>query len=131
MATRSATQRVAASLLAGSNARCATNAKITRSVACPSRRRSSATRRSAAPMPSRPQSRSSAHAPSSRRESSTSTSPARAAVMACSGSRKREIEATSRASACLSTWSARPKLWITLADGTPVTGWRSLCASCR
>ena len=27
--------------------------------------------------------------------------------------------------------SARPKLWITFAEGTPVTGWRSLCASCR
>ena len=30
-----------------------------------------------------------------------------------------------------STASARPKLWITFAEGTPVTGWRSLCASCR
>ena len=38
---------------------------------------------------------------------------------------------TSRASASRSTASARPKLWITFAAGTPVTGWRSLCASCR
>ena len=43
----------------------------------------------------------------------------------------REIEATSRASASRSTASVRPKLWITFAEGTPVTGWRSLCASCR
>jgi hypothetical protein len=36
-----------------------------------------------------------------------------------------------RASASRSTMSARPKLWITFAEGTPATGWRSLCASCR
>ena len=60
IATRSATHRVAASLLPGSSARCATSANSTRS-----------------------------------------------------------------------TVSARPKLWITFAEGTPVTGWRSLCASCR
>jgi hypothetical protein len=54
-----------------------------------------------------------------------------AAAIACSGSRNREIEATSRANAARSTLSARPKLWITFADGTPVTGCRSLCANCR
>jgi hypothetical protein len=41
------------------------------------------------------------------------------------------MEATSRRSASGSTWSARPKLWITFATGLPVTGCRSLCASCR
>ena len=35
-----------------------------------------------------------------------------------------EIEATSRAGAARSTASARPKLWITFAEGTPVTGSR-------
>ena len=118
-------------MLPGSSARCATSANSTRSAASPSRRRPAATRRSAAPIPSRSQSRSSTHAPPKRRESSTSTSPACAAAIACSGSRNREIEATSRASASRSTVSARPKLWITFAEGTPVTGWRSLCASCR
>ena len=131
IATRSATHRVAASLLPGSSARCATSANSTRSAAPPSRRRSAATRRSAAPMPSRSQSWSSTHAPPKRRESSISISPVCAAAIACCGSRNREIEATSRASASRSTVSARPKLWITFAEGTPVTGWRSLCASCR
>ena len=56
---------------------------------------------------------------------------AAAAVTACPGSRNREIEATSRRSASRSTRSARPKLWITFATGLPVTGCRSLCASCR
>ena len=69
--------------------------------------------------------------PAERRESRISISPVCAAVIACCGSRNREIEATSRASASRSTASARPKLWITFAEGTPVTGWRSLCASCR
>ncbi len=82
-------------------------------------------------MPSRSHSWSSTHAPPKRRESSTSISPVCAAAIACCGSRNREIEATSRASASRSTASARPKLWITFAEGTPVTGWRSLCASCR
>jgi hypothetical protein len=40
-------------------------------------------------------------------------------------------EATSRAWPARSTVSARPKLWITLAVGAPVSGWRSLWASCR
>ena len=118
-------------MLPGSSARCATSANSTRSVASASRRRSAATRCSAAPMPSRSQSWSSTHAPPKRRESSTSISPVCAAAIACCGSRNREIEATSRASASRSTASARPKLWITFAEGTPVTGWRSLCASCR
>ena len=43
----------------------------------------------------------------------------------------REIDDTSRASPSRSTASARPKLWITFACGTPVTGWRSLYANCR
>jgi hypothetical protein len=38
------------------------------------------------------------------------------------GSRNREVEATSRASAARSTSSARPKLWITVAVGTPASG---------
>jgi hypothetical protein len=45
--------------------------------------------------------------------------------------RNREVEATSRASASRPTWSARPKLWITLATEFPVCECRSLCASCR
>ena len=53
------------------------------------------------------------------------------AATACSGVRNREIDATSRASAARSTLSARPKLWITFATGFPLTGCRSLCASCR
>ena len=59
----------------GSRARWATSAKITRSTASPSSRRPAATRRIAAPIPSRSQTRSSVHAPPSRRESRTSTSP--------------------------------------------------------
>jgi hypothetical protein len=47
------------------------------------------------------------------------------AASACSGSKKREIDATNRASAARSTSSSRPNVWITLATGTP----RSLCAS--
>ena len=53
------------------------------------------------------------------------------AVTACSGVRNREIDDTNRASAARSTGSARPKLWITFATGFPLTGCRSLCASCR
>ena len=75
-----------------------------------------ATRCSAAPTPSRSQSWSSTHAPPTRRESRISISPVCAAVIACCGSRNREIEATSRASASRSTASARPKLWITFAE---------------
>ena len=89
IATRSATHRVAASLLPGSSARCATSANSTRSVASASRRRSAATRCSAAPTPSRSQSRSSSHAPPKRRESTISISPACAAAIACCGSRNR------------------------------------------
>ena len=102
-----------------------------RSVVTPSSRRHSAARRIACPISSRSHRRSSTHAPPSRRESSTSISPAAAAATARSGSRNREIEATSRARAARSTRSARPKLWITFATGLPVTGCRSLCASCR
>jgi len=130
-ATRSATQRVPASFEPGSQARCATSAKQTRSTASTSNRRPAATARSAAPMPSRSHNRSSVHTAPSRRESSTSTSAAAAAATAAAGSRNREIEATSRASPARSTVSARPKLWITLATGLPVCGCRSLCASCR
>ena len=46
-------------------------------------------------------------------------------------SRIRLIDDTSRAKASLSTLSFRPKLWMTLATGTPVTGWRSLWANCN
>ena len=129
MNTRSATHLVAASFDAGSSARCAVSAKITRSAAGPSSRRPSAARLIAAPISSSSQTRPSTHAPPIRRESRTSTSPAAAAALP--GSRNREIEATSRASAARSTRSARPKLWITFATGLPVTGCRSLCASCR
>src|SRR5512135_3444007 len=131
MNTRSATQRVADSFEAGASARCATSAKITRSAACPSSRRPDATRQIAWPISSRSHSRPSTHDPPIRRASSTSTLPAAAAATACSGSRNRLIEATSRRSASRSTRSARPKLWITLATGLPVRGCRSLCASCR
>ena len=136
IATRSATQPVAASFDPGSHARCATSANTTRSTASPSRRRPAATRRIAAPIPRRSQIRSSVHAAPNRRESSTSTPPpiarrADVAVTACSGVRNREIDDTSRASAARSTVSARPKLWITFATGFPLTGCRSLCASCR
>ena len=118
-------------LLPGSRARWATNANTTRSTATPSSRRPAATRRIAAPIPSRSQTRSNVHAPPRRRESSTSTSAPAAALIACSGVRNREIELTSRASAARSTFSARPKLWITFAIGLSVTGCRSLCVSCR
>ena len=131
MNTRSATHRVAASLLAGSSARCVTSAKITRSAAAPSSRRPAATAWIARPISSRSHRRPSTQAPPIRRESSTSTSPAAAAATACPGSRNREIEATRRARPGRSTLSARPKLWITLATGLPVTGCRSLCASWR
>jgi hypothetical protein len=56
MATRSATQRVAASLEPGSRARWATSAKQMRSTARASRRRPSAARRRARPRPRRPKS---------------------------------------------------------------------------
>ena len=85
IATRSATHRVAASLLPGSSARCATSANSTRSVASASRRRSAATRCSAAPTPSRSQSWSSTHAPPKRRESTISIWPVCAAAIACCG----------------------------------------------
>ena len=118
------------------SARCATSANTTRSTCSPSSRRPAATRRIAAPIPRRSQIRSSVHAAPNRRESSTSTPPpsparGRVAVTACSGVRNREIDDTSRASAARSTVSARPKLWITFATGFPLTGCRSLCASCR
>ncbi len=74
-------------------------------------------------MPSRSHNRSSVHAPPSQREATISTSPppAAAAAVARSGVSYREIDATSRASAARSTWSARPKLWITLATEFPVS----------
>ena len=131
IATRSATHFVAASLLPGSSARCATSANTTRSVAAPSSRRPDAALRIAAPIPSRSQMRSNVHVPPRRRESTTSTSIPEAAAAASSGVRNREIELTSRASAARSTCSTRPKLWITFATGLPVCGCRSLCASCR
>ncbi len=135
IATRCSTHRVAASFVAGSRARCATSAKITRSTPAGSTRRPAAARRIAAPIPSRSQRRSRVHAPPRRRESRTSTSPGAAATPApaspWSGVTNREIEDTNRASASLSTFSARPKLWITFAVDTPMTGCRSLCASCR
>ncbi len=131
MATRSATQPVAASFEPDSRARWATREKITRSTASPSSLRPSATRRTAAPIPSRSQTWSSVQAAPRRRESRTSTSTPAAADTACSGVRNREIEDTSRFSASWSTLSARPKLWITFAVGAPVSGCRSLCASCR
>jgi hypothetical protein len=131
MTTRSATQPVAASFEPGSSARCATSVKSTRSTASPSSWRPSAARRIAAPMPRRSQSRSNVHAPPSRQESTISTYVPAAAATAWSGSRNREIEATSRPRASRSTLSARPKLWITFATGLPVRGCRSLCASAR
>src|SRR5665647_3194484 len=90
-----------------------------------------ASRRVAAPIPKRSHNRSKVQAPPTRRESRTSTSTSWAAATACSGVRKREIEDTSRARASRSTVSARPKLWITFATGLPVSGCRSLCASCK
>ena len=54
-----------------------------------------------------------------------------AAATASAGSRNREIDDTSLPSAARSTVSARPKLWITFAVDAPVSGCRSLCASCR
>ena len=131
MTTRCATHLVHASFEPGSSARCATNAKTTRSADSPSTFRPAATRQSAAPIPSRSHTRSSTHAPPSRRASNTSTSAPAAAATACAGSRNREIEDTSRASPARSTLSARPKLWITFAVGAPVSGCRSLCANCR
>src|SRR5262249_6192061 len=82
--------------------------------------RPAAARRIAAPMPSRSHNRSSVHAPPSQREATISTSPPPAAAAACSGVSYREIDATSRARAARSTWSARPKLWITLPTEFPV-----------
>ena len=74
--------------------------------------------------------------PPRRRESNTSTSPvpvtvppARPAV--CPGVRNLEIDFTSRARPSRSTFSARPKLWITFATEFPVEALRSLCANCR
>src|SRR5665811_2585250 len=63
MATRSATQRVAASLEPGSRARWATSAKQMRSTTAASRRRPSAACRRALPMPRRAKSASSTKAP--------------------------------------------------------------------
>ena len=122
MTTRSATHRQAASFEPDSRARWATNAKITRSMASVSSRRPAADRCNAAPISSRPHSWSSTQAPPRRRESRMSTSAPAAAATASAGSRKREIEDTSRASAARSTFSARPKLWITVAVDTPVSG---------
>src|SRR5665648_187517 len=94
-------------------------------------RRRLATRRIAAPIPRRSHNRSNVQDPPTRREPRTSTSTSWAAAAACSGVRNREIEDTNRARASRSTVSARPKLWITFATGVPVSGCRSLWASCR
>ncbi len=131
MATRSATHFVAASFEPGSSARWATSVNTTRSTTSPSRRRPVAARRIAAPIPSRSHTRSNVHAPPRRRELTTSTSIPVAAAAASCGVRNREIDDTSRANGARSTCSARPKLWITFATGLPVSGCRSLCASCR
>src|SRR5664280_1764085 len=52
--------------------------------------------------------------------------PEQAASAACSGVRNREIEFTSRASAARSTFSARPKLWITFEIGLQVGHHRTI-----
>ena len=82
-------------------------------------------------MPKRSHIWSRTNAPPSRRESTISTSELVKAGAAPIGSSTRLIEDARRASASLSTLSARPKLWMTLATRLPVTGWRSLWASCR
>ena len=68
------------------------------------------------PISSRSHSRPSTHAAPIRRESITSTSPAAAAAVAVAGSRNREIDATSRASAARSTLSALPEAVDHLGD---------------
>ena len=117
MTTRSTTQRVAARLLAGSRARWATSANTTSSATSTA----AVARRIAAPMPSRPHNRSCVHAPPNQREATISTSPPRGGGRGLLRGHYREIDATSRASAARSTWSA-PKLWITLATEFPVCG---------
>jgi len=84
----------AGQLAARSSARWATSANSTRSTVSPSSRRPVATRRIAAPTPSRSQTRSSVQAPPRWRESSTWTSAPAAALIACTGVRNREIEPT-------------------------------------
>ena len=69
-------------------------------------------------MPSRSHNRSCVHAPPNQREATISTSPPRAAAAACSEVSYREIDATSRASAARSTWSA-PEVVDHLDDRVP------------
>jgi hypothetical protein len=94
MATRSKTQRVAATLLAGSRARWATSANTTRSATSASSRRPSDRRADAQPLPKTDP--ASMRHPASGRDDLGLTAPAAAA--ACSGVSYREIDATSRAS---------------------------------
>ena len=82
-------------------------------------------------MPNRSHNWSRTNAPPSRRESTISMSDDVTEEPVIGRSRIRLMEETNRASASLSTLSFRPKLWMTLATGEPVTGWRSLWASCR
>jgi hypothetical protein len=114
MTTRSITQRVAAGLLAGSRARWATSANTTRSATSTSSRRPPDRRADARPLPQpilRP----------------CATQPARGDdldLTAPGGGRGllrghyREIDATSRASAARSTWSA-PAVVDHLGDRVP------------
>ena len=132
MATRSFAQRTAANFEAGSRQRWATRAKQIRSTRSPSMRRPLAVERSAWAMP---------EALPQLVEDEGATQPARVDDLdvgrrdrrhqSPAGSSTRLIERTSRASASLSTVSLRPKLWMTLATGMPVTGWRSLWANWR
>jgi len=57
-----------------------------------------------------------------RRRNNASRRPRPPSVAA--GSKKRLMEAINRRSAWRSTWSARPKLWITLATSEPVSACR-------
>ena len=134
MKARLVTQLHPASFESGfTERRLATIENITRSMSSASSRLPAATWKIALPIPRRSHSRSATHEVPIGRESRIFTSPLEEAVAstASAGSRKRLIERTRRASASLSTVSARPKLWMIFAFGVPVTGSRSLWASAR
>jgi hypothetical protein len=114
MTTRSTTQRVAAGLLAGSRARWATSANTTRSVTSTSSRRPPDRRADAQPLP-QPILRPCATQPAGGDDLDLTAPGGGRGLLR---GHYREIDATSRASAARSTWSA-PEVVDHLGDRVP------------
>ncbi len=126
----SLTHRAAASLDDGASARFATRANSTRPAEGSSRRPLSS-RLIIAPIPDLSHKASRTQVPPSGRDPANSRPSPAAAASAFPGSRNRETEPASRASASRSAASSRPKLQTTWTLDRFAAGSHALWASCR